>query len=285
MITFAMIDFDKESLNKYSNLFSECFPDASKFSFEYLKWLYCDNPNGRAIGFDAWDDDQLAAHYVCVPTRVKIRGRECNVLLSLNTATHPKYQGKGLFTKLAEMTYDAGASKGFDGIYGVANANSTPGFVRKLGFQLIEPLEARVGFGALNINMSNASDIQFERIWSESSISWRCNNPNNSVYSHEDEKSIKFSASAMGNGLPVYAELPKDCAQYKRNIKKNNILSPIRLFIGLTPTGTCSFGSYFNIPQRFRPSPLNFIYRSLLQDVAPLEQGTISFSFLDFDAY
>jgi hypothetical protein len=283
-MNFLPIRFDQNSINKYSLLFQECFPDASKFNFEYLEWLYCKNPNGNAIGFDAWDGEQLAAHYVCIPTKVRIKEKICDVLLSLNTATHPKYQGKGLFTKLAEMTYEAGVTADFDGVYGVANANSTPGFVKKLGFQLIEPLEARVGFGALNIDLNRAASIQFERIWTEKSLIWRCNNPNNSIFKNPGKNIAKFSAAAMGKGLPVYAELPAHYSEYIVE-NKHSFLSPIRLFIGLAPTGTCNFGSYFNIPQRFRPSPLNLIYRSFAQGTDTLQRGTISFSFLDFDAY
>ena len=139
-----------EDLQRYCELFSACFPDAGKLgSVDYLKWLYVDNPEGEVVGFNAIEGDRLAAHYVCVPMRVNIHGASMRVLLSLNTATHPDFQGQGLFTKLAERTYEAGTTDGFHAVYGVANANSTPGFLRKLAFDLISPLESKMGTGLL----------------------------------------------------------------------------------------------------------------------------------------
>ena len=112
-------------LSQYQALFASCFPDATHLDAQYLSWLYGDNPAGPVIGFDAWDGDVLAAHYVCVPAAAMLHGKPSRVLLSLNTATAPSHQGKGLFTKLANATYDRGAELGFDAVYGVANANSS----------------------------------------------------------------------------------------------------------------------------------------------------------------
>ena len=97
---------DESSIQKYIELFAACFPGASHYKAEYLRWLYRANPAGAVVGFDAWDGEILAAHYACVPARMLIGGRACRALLSLNTATHPSYQGKGLFTKLAAATYE-----------------------------------------------------------------------------------------------------------------------------------------------------------------------------------
>jgi GNAT superfamily N-acetyltransferase len=124
------------------------------------------NPDGRAVGFDAWDGERLAAHYVCVPARARVDGRLVPVLLSLNTATHPRLPGQGLFTKLAAMTFEAAGEAGFDGVYGVANANSTPGFIRKLGFQLVRPLDARSGWADLRHGRPGPAALSFERSWS-----------------------------------------------------------------------------------------------------------------------
>jgi len=270
MIKISPIEFDEKSLSGYVALFSTCFPKSNKYSQEYLRWLYCENPAGAAVGFNAWDGGKLAAHYVCVPAHALVGGHAVNVLLSLNTATHPAYQGRGLFTKLAEITYVDGAEKGFESVYGVANANSTPGFTRKLGFQLVEPLAARVGIGSLHIDYETSASIaQFERIWSPNCLDWRCANPGNTIFRRKHDGLVQFHAAAFGKLLPIYTELS----------------SLSRLFLGLVPEGACMFKQYFDIPQRLRPSPLNFIYRSLSVKVPKLEKGQVSLSFLDFDAY
>lgn len=280
----ASIAHDQATLAQYGALFAACFPGADKFTPEYLTWLYAANPDGPAVGMDAWDGERLAAHYVCIPQRAWVEGREVLVLLSLNTATHPDYQGKGLFTKLAAATFEAGAAAGFDGVYGVANANSTPGFVRKLGFQLVRPLEARVGLGTLSHGpKAPAAQLSFERSWSPEALAWRCASPHNPVHRRAHGARQQFYAAAFGLRLPAYAELNMDVGAPPNG--STPLLSPLRLLIGLAPDANASWWNYASIPQRLRPSPLNLIYRSFVPRVATLDPSRIQFSFLDFDAY
>ncbi len=283
-LVFAPVRTDAAALALYGALFKACFPMTDKFTPRYLEWLYVDNPDGKAVGYDAWDGERLAAHYVCIPARAWVEGRDVPVLLSLNTATHPDYQGKGLFTKLASMTFEAGASQGFDGVYGVANANSTPGFVRKLGFQLVRPLEARIGVGGLRHGRkAPAAGLSFERSWSAAALQWRCANPHNPVFMRPGAGKLRFHAAASGNKLPAYAEL--DAADAVLPARPGPLLSPLRLFIGLAPDASSNYWNYASIPMSLRPSPLNLIYRSFVPRVAALDPSRIAFSFLDFDAY
>jgi len=280
----APIQNDQATLARYGALFEACFPGTDKFTPAYLAWLYAANPDGAAVGMDAWDGERLAAHYVCIPARAWVEGREVMVLLSLNTATHPDYQGKGLFTKLAAATFEAGAAAGFDGVYGVANANSTPGFVRKLGFQLVRPLEARVGLGTLSHGPKPApAQLSFERSWSPEALAWRCANPHNPVHRRSKGQRQQFYAAAFGLSLPAYAELDAGGAAVQPG--NTAALSPLRLLIGLAPDAGASWWNYASIPQRLRPSPLNLIYRSFTPRVSALDPSRIQFSFLDFDAY
>ena len=66
-MNFAPVQYDQDHLARYSALFGTCFPGAGKFTPDYLAWLYLANPDGKAVGFDAWDGERLAAHYVCAP--------------------------------------------------------------------------------------------------------------------------------------------------------------------------------------------------------------------------
>lgn len=281
---FTPIEVDKKALTEYSALFAECFPGHSaRFTREYLEWLYVDNPDGRVVGFDAREGDVLAAHYACVPARARIDGELVHVLLSLNTATRPQFQGKGLFTKLAALTYEAGTAGGYDGVYGVANANSTPGFIRKLGFQLVRPLEAMVGMGALGTRQRpSGHSLSFERIWQADSLRWRCANPNGLVRCRTSAGIARFYAPALPL-LPAYAELTLGAGG--EPLREAAPLSPLRLYLGLVPDAQRGFKSYASIPTRLRPSPLNLIYRSFTPRVTQLDPAAIHFSFLDFDAY
>lgn len=281
---FRAVSTDIHSLKQYRKLFEECFPKSSKFSLGYLRWLYEANPEGQAVGFNAYDGDELAAHYVCVPGKFIINGKIERTLLSLNTATHPKHQGKGLFTKLAEKTYEAGIQLGFHSVHGVANANSTPGFIRKLGFQLVEQLKAKIGLGRIltSSDFKKSVQPQFKRIWTPEAIAWRCSNPDNPVRRCNGDELAVFQARSVSRCLPVYAELDFDVGSA---LKNQMSMSPLHLYLGLQPDSFRSFRTYVDIPSFVRPSPLNLIFRDLTAGSRLLEKGEVSFSFLDFDVY
>ena len=271
-----------EAYVQYVQLFSDCFPKSDKFSSDYLDWLYRCNPDGEVIGFDAFDNDRLIAHYACIPAQAYIGGEKVNVLLSLNTATHPDYQGQGLFLKLAEMTYAAGTEQGYDCVYGIANANSTPGFTRKLMFQLVGTLTAKVGIGAMRINFSHSQPAQFQRIWSKQALEWRCANPINPILTRTTDDRTTFSAPAlMGKFCMATAELHNinPISSQKFNT------SPLHLFIGKIPSSWETKSLFFNIPEKLKPSPLNLIYRSLSGRIQHINIENVFLSFLDFDAY
>ncbi|MFQ5495797.1 MAG: GNAT family N-acetyltransferase, partial [Phycisphaerae bacterium] len=144
----------------------------------YLRWLYADNPRGQVIGFNAWSGGELAGHYAVIPIRALLDGKTVHAALSLNTAVHPDHQGKGLFTRLAEMTYDRAVALGVDHVVGVANANSTPGFVRKLAFESVGRLEARLFWRWPRPAVAGSVAAgRWSRRWDADDLSWRIRNP------------------------------------------------------------------------------------------------------------
>ena len=283
MIELRPVQCDPSALARYSALFAICFSPQPKFGAEALHWLYADNPDGQVVGYDAFDGDQLAAHYVCVPARVIVNGVIERGLLSLNTATHPRWQGKGLFTRLAARTYETAAAAGFGSVYGVANANSTPGFVRKLGFQLVAPLRAMVGVGRLGLDpQSSVAEAGFSRAWSPDALRWRCANPVNQVSMRCGNDGIRrFFAGGPAPLVPAYAELPAGDGP----ATSAPPAALARLFLGLAPVGSGGLSSYAEIPRRLRPSPLNLIFKDLGGRNRELDANRVFFSFLDFDAY
>lgn len=279
---FSPVRWDKEALAAYRELFFTSFSPQSKFETRALEWLYAKNPDGHVIGFDAILEGQLAAHYACIPTTVEINGVQEKALLSLNTATHPTHQGKGLFTALATKTYEAAAALGFASVHGVANANSTPGFVRRLGFQLVRPLDAMVGIGRLKLDADTCSrETLFRRCWSPAALQWRCANPANAVALRQSQGWTQLRARGPSRLVSAYAELPITGAVPSGT----HAPGVANLFLGLVPSGAGRFRSYAHIPRRLRPSPLNLIFRDLTGRNRVLDPERVFFSFLDFDAY
>lgn len=285
MLSYRALQFDVSSLERYAALFKQCFPSAHHFTVEYLRWLYVENPVGKAVGMDAMSGDQLAAHYACIPTKVALNRTSVDALLSLNTATHPDFRGQGLFTKLAGLTFEAAESDGFSAVYGVANANSTPGFIRKLGFQLVRKLDARLGFGRqLSIDWERSLRVsQFRREWDHSQLIWRTRNPYNPVVVQATTSGItELYAKTDKKFIYAWSEVPISTPPH------GNALTPAkicpRLFLGINPSGAARDKFSISIPDRFRPSPLNLIFRPLDREVT-IDSDRVSFSFIDFDAY
>ncbi|MCB0795691.1 MAG: GNAT family N-acetyltransferase [Flavobacteriales bacterium] len=273
------ISLDQAGLQTTSALLAHVFPSAAHFTPAVLDWQYVQNPDGKAVGFNAWSHDQLAGHYVTIPLLARLNGTEEKALLSLNTATHPDHQGKGLFTRLANATYERATELGYGSVIGVANANSVHGFTRKLGFQHVAPLLALIGAGPLR--MDAVHDVPaFSTVLHADRLRWRLAHP---VYryavassAHEvlvlSEKRLKGFRFILhqGKGLDG-SDLPRVDAPF------------LRAFIGLDPAIRRSRSLYLNVPMRFRPSPLHLIFKDLTGRGRRLDPSKVRFQAIDFD--
>jgi hypothetical protein len=103
-------------------------------SNEYLSWQYIDNPSGFPLYSLASNDNQIIGQYLVIPIRYRFNDKFYSGTLSLNTLTHPDFQGKGLFTRMANSTYELCSSSSIDFTIGFPNPLSFGGFVKKLGF-------------------------------------------------------------------------------------------------------------------------------------------------------
>jgi len=278
-----LTDTSEDGIHQCAEFLSLVYPRTKQFSPNYLSWQYCENPDGQCIGFNAFYQKELVAHYVTIPFKAEIFGKVSRGLLSLNTATHPSHQGKKLFTALAERTYDHGKNLGYDFIVGVANANSTPGFVRKLGFQLVGQLEAKIGLGDV-VKKQVPVGIEYRGVWNPVRMSWRINNPSRSYYFAKHQEYIQILAStgklgAMAMLGQVTPEIFDSQKAYKRGFPS------LKLWIGLNCTVDWDKSMYVSIPNVLRPSPLNLIFKDLNESGLKLNPDQIIFDCMDFDAY
>ena len=121
---------DKEGFKETYKL---CFDiDVSE---EYLNWKYQSNPAGEVVAFAAFDGDTMAAFYGVIPETYLFNGKPKRIYQSMDTMTHPNYQRRGLFGKLANLTYNRIAEIENElKIVGIAGSSSYPGFVKKLNW-------------------------------------------------------------------------------------------------------------------------------------------------------
>ena len=290
-IEYRPLELSELEISNIITLLQECFPKSSKFSNDYLKWLYVDNPNGRAIGFNAYFNQELVGHYSCIPMLASISGENQKGLLSLNTATHPKYQGKGLFRKLANETYKLAKENGYKFVCGVANSRSSLLFVKLLKFQHVAPLDVKLGFGSvLDVeNLKNAADfVEFSTQWDSNSLKWRMSNPVNICRIHAKYgSSVRLFANTeypfiVNDGVALLGDQLEVGDEYK-SLKDR---FSIKMSLCLYPKELIKNGAvHFNLPDMLKPSPLNFIYKDLTESKRSLSLGKVFFNYLDFDAY
>ncbi len=264
-------------------LFGAAFPTATHLDERTLDWQYNENPDGKAVGFNAWAGGELAAHYVTLRLKLLLQGREVPGLLSLNTATHPKHQGRGLFTRLAEATYRRAAEAGFAGVVGVANAASTPGFVRKLGFQLVAPLEARLGMGPVARHVAEPA-YEFRRVWSRDALAWRLRHPHGNYRFVADSRGVRVEAPTGRYGIWAVMAVCEPGLGRELSAGRGP-LNPMKVWLGLDGGVDWERSRYFTMPRALRPSPLNLIFRRLASEGPRLRAEAVRFEAIDFDAY
>ena len=272
---------DKGSIEAYASLLSKVFNNPKLFTNDYIKWQYADNHDGTILGFNAFSGDSLAAHYVTQPMQAIIGGQKKKGLLSLNTATHPDHQGKGLFVKLADRTYQHAADNGYDFVIGVANQNSVHGFTKKLGFQLVGQLHALLGIGSLPFS-DDLSRFSYARYWTPEALAWRLANPNVNY-------GVSLGHNIVISSATAYPAISATLGVFKGsgyNVSPQKApFSLLNLWIGANKDITSETNLYFNIPNRLRPAPLYLIFKSLKDNISPLNFDDVYFQALDFDAY
>lgn len=274
------VTVDEDTLQKMAALLRTAFPGAAHYTEDVLRWQYKENPAGAAVGFNAWLGEELAGHYVTLPFRALVNGVRETGLLSLNTATHPAHQGKGLFTRLAKATYAHAAEAGFGFVVGVANANSTPGFTKKLGFHLVSPLRAMIGMGPLP--RERAADVHFTRDWDPDSLAWRLRHP---AYPYtmrvEGEQALILSGRRQLGARYVLGRRSLALARNAVPTEPGHV--PCKVWIGLDPAMRWAGAAYLNVPMRLRPSPLNLIFKDLTDQGRTLDPAHVRFDTMDFD--
>jgi len=269
------LETDADALEAYRALLGVT---TAPCELSYLQWLYRDNPCGQVVGFNAYAGDELAAHYATIPVEATLDGAPARGLLSLNTATHPTHQGKGLFTRLAERTYARASELGYEFVVGVANANSTPGFTRKLGFQLVTPLDVLIGIGGF---AAGHEDVGFALAWTEPALRWRMRRPGARYVATAGEPAIVYARAHRLGILAYLARVPRPLVAELPRVRQTR---PFRMWIGIDPH-LRRRGVLAPLPDRLKPSPLNLIFRDLTARQRRLSRDAARFTLLDFDAY
>ncbi len=283
MIDIRPIDLSPEGLERTCRLLNVVFPTAKHVTPAYLHRLYNGNPLGPTFGFAAFDNGDLVGHYLMIPIAARTFGEPDRGIWPFQLATHPGFRGKGLFTALVEQSFGAARALGFTFFSGVGNANSTPLFVGKWGFQLVCPLDVKLGVGPIPAERATVN-LDFARTWDEAGIRWRLQHPARPYrVSHRAGLGHLFAPSGR---LGIWVEvgvfpehlLPPD-------LPRLVTASPLRLYIAADKTRDFSRSAYLDVPMRFRPSPLNLLFYDLTDQKRHFDPNRVRYTLFDFDAY
>lgn len=279
MYAFEQVEVTPQAHREHAAFLKAVFGTGDLFTEAYVDWQYAQNPEGAIVGFNARAGSSLAAHYVTMPMSAVRDGRTVKGLLSLNTATHREHQGKGLFTQLAEKTFAHAAAQGFEFVVGVANQNSVHGFIKKLGFQQVGQLHALLGVG--RIDLPTDASVGYRRAWTKNSLAWRLSHPGKKYQKKATATGVQVWSSSgypgIGALLGTFAE-----GLIEGDASSHRTLST--LWIGTHPH-VVRKGVFVDIPVKYRPAPLNLIYRDLTGKADKLRFDEVHFDCLDFDAY
>lgn len=264
-------NLDSESLLEIIELLKITYPKNKKFSFEFLKWQYTNNPNGRAISFNAFFNNKLVAHYAVVPIFLLFSGSKIKGVLDINTATHPEHRGKKLFTTLAEETFNYLKKNDFEFVLGVANSNSTHGYLKYLGFKLISQLDVKIGFGKVQLK----KEYECRTFWDEGLIDWRTKDPHSKYYIIND---YIYSSNIVGYKIIVGC---LSSNQLKRNLPIKLYFSPLNLYIGIG--AVLPKYCYIDLPKFVKRPPFNLIVKDLKGNLPKISKENLLFQMIDFD--
>lgn len=294
-------------------LLQDVFPGARSGQLEYLQWLYRESPFGEVVETNLDDRSGRVAHIAVVPRAFGTGLQPLTFALALNIAVAARARGGGLFTSLAGETLMRARENGVRAVFGVANANATPGWVGRLGFTLITPLPVTVlvplpipgprvvtssalntpivGDSALEelLNASMNPQRGLEPLWAPKTLAWRLAQPGNRYVLHRGSGLLAVSTSTRHGPANVAVLLALFADHHLERPEIQSLVrsacrvhrAPAALHAGLH--SRASFEG-LPLPARLRPSPLNLIFR-WLDDTQIAAPHIGRFEFLDFDAY
>lgn len=161
---FELVNYD--NLSEMAEMFSLCFNLMPPKN--YFDWKFLQNPAGKAIGFVAYHEGNVAGFYGVIPEDFIVNGEKTIIYQSMDTMTHPDYQRQGLFTNLAKKTYEhLIETDGEVFIIGFPGLMSHSGLVKKLGWKDIVLIDYvflnRTAFKVKSL-FKKTSNLSFEKI-------------------------------------------------------------------------------------------------------------------------
>jgi len=123
-------------------------------SVEFWNWKHLQNPFGESPVLLACEADEIIGVRAFLRWEYQEGNQKYKALRAVDTAVHPNYRGKGLFTKLTTQLIDEVKKDGFDLIFNTPNEKSLPGYL-KMGWEKWGKLPLKVKLKGPKIQKDN----------------------------------------------------------------------------------------------------------------------------------
>ncbi len=114
-------------------------------SEQYWRWKHLNNPFGPSSVLLCWDKDLLVGIRAFMRWEWTLEHTVYHALRAVDTATHPQYQGKGIFKKLTMSLVEISKENGSAFIYNTPNEQSKQGYL-KMGWREAGKLPITLSF-------------------------------------------------------------------------------------------------------------------------------------------
>jgi hypothetical protein len=274
-----------EALPEIARLLERAIPRGRPWGPD-LEWHYLRNPAGAAWYVNARSDQgDLLAHFSVIPTPALDDSRfdSLQVYFSLNTAVDPGVTVPGLMVATARTLFRHLESLHPALILGVANENSFIGFSRLLGFLPLGRLQLRFfpPFALPRNEPPRALRLD------EDVLRWRVSRPDTEMFARSSGGAVL--RRIRHNGLPLDAVLTVGLSADV--LVRLALPAAPRSLLRSAPRFYAGFGPMspggMPVPERLRPSPLEYIFRppapGIDRDALGAFLASRRFEFLDFD--
>jgi N-acetylglutamate synthase-like GNAT family acetyltransferase len=93
-------------------------------------WKHVENPHGASPVLVAETDGQVVGVRAFLRWQWQYKGKVLQAIRAVDTATHPDFQGKGIFKKLTLQGLEDAKAAGIDLVYNTPNESSKPGYLK-----------------------------------------------------------------------------------------------------------------------------------------------------------
>jgi GNAT superfamily N-acetyltransferase len=171
----------------------------------FFQWKHFENPFGTSPMWVAVHGDRVVGFRTFLRWRFRAPdGSSVSAVRAVDTATHPEYQGLGIFTRLTLTAVDALRAEGVAMIFNTPNASSLPGYL-KMGWSVVGRLPTAVMLGRVGSLPILATA---RRPASLGSIEIRVGESAGEVFADRDAVAALLSAQPRARGL-VTARSPE----------------------------------------------------------------------------